>query len=55
MSEFVYDLHHPNREFLNRNRPPLMARNPEVFWKTVSLILAVIIIFLLSYNPAVNA
>ena len=55
LSEFVYDLHHPNREFLNRNRPPLMARNPEVFWKTVSLILAVIIIFLLSYNPAVNA
>jgi len=41
LSEFVYDLHHPNREFLNKTRPPLMARNPILFWKTVSLILAV--------------
>ena len=41
LSEFVFDLHHPNREFLRRTQPPLMERNPVGFWKTVSLILAV--------------
>lgn len=40
LSEFVYDLHHPNREFLNKTRPPLMERSPVFFWKTVSAILA---------------
>jgi serine/threonine protein phosphatase PrpC len=41
LSEFVYDLHHPNREFLNKTRPPLMERHPVGFWKGVALILAV--------------
>lgn len=41
LSEFVYDLHHPNREFLRKNRPPLMERNPVTFWKTASFLLAV--------------
>ncbi len=40
LSEFVYDLHHPSREFLNKTRPPLIKRNPLAFWKTVSLALA---------------
>jgi serine/threonine protein phosphatase PrpC len=41
LSEFVYDLHHPNREFLNKTRPPLIERHPVGFWKGVALILAV--------------
>jgi serine/threonine protein phosphatase PrpC len=48
LTEFVYDLHQPNRKFLNKTRPPLMERNPVVFWKSVSFILAVIIVILLS-------
>ena len=44
LSEFVYDLHHPNREFLRKTRPPLMERNPVVFWKTVSFFLAVALV-----------
>lgn len=40
LSEFDYDLHHPNREFLKKTRPPLLERNPVKFWKSVSLILA---------------
>jgi serine/threonine protein kinase len=44
LSEFVYDLHHPNREFLRKTRPPLMERNPVLFWKTVSFLLAVALI-----------
>ena len=26
LSEFVYDLHHPNGEFLKKTRPPLIER-----------------------------
>jgi serine/threonine protein phosphatase PrpC len=39
LSEFVYDLHHPNNEFLNKTKPPLIERNPVIFWKSVSLAL----------------
>lgn len=41
LSEFVYDLHHPNREFLKRARPPLAQRNPVLFWQAISVLLAV--------------
>lgn len=47
LSEFIHDLRHPNPAFLNKTRPPLMARNPVVFWKGVSLSLALIIVALL--------
>ena len=48
ISEFVFDLRHPNREFLNKTRPPLIERNPALFWKSISLILSVIIVVLLA-------
>lgn len=44
LSEFVFDLHHPNREFLNKTKPPLMERNPVIFWKSVSLLLLLALI-----------
>lgn len=47
LSEFVYDLRHPNSMFLGRKQPPLLERNPAVFWRSVSFIFAVIIILLL--------
>ena len=47
LSEFLFDLRHPNKEFLNKSRPPLMERSPVLFWKSVSFILAVIIAILL--------
>ena len=47
LSEFLYDLRHPNQEYLNKTRPPLMDRNPVFFWKSVSFILTVIIVILL--------
>lgn len=37
LSEFVYDLRHPNRDYLAANARPLMERNPVLFWKCVSL------------------
>lgn len=48
LSEFIYDLRHPNPKFLNKSRPPLLERNPVLFWKVISLILTVVIIILLN-------
>jgi len=47
ISEFLYDLRHPNKVFHNETRPPLLERDPVVFWKGVSFILLVINIALL--------
>jgi len=46
LSEFLFDLRHPNKEFISKTRPPLLDRNPALFWKSVAGILAVIIAFL---------
>ena len=48
LSEFIFDLRQPNKVFLNKTRPPLMERNPVLFWKSTSLILAAIVLYLLS-------
>ncbi|MES2818768.1 MAG: bifunctional protein-serine/threonine kinase/phosphatase [Pseudomonadota bacterium] len=47
LSEFVFDLRQPNREFLSKTRPPLLERNPLLFWKSLCLILALVIVVLL--------
>ena len=47
LSEFIYDLRQPNKEFLSKARPPLLERDPALFWKGVSFILAMIVIGLL--------
>ena len=44
LSEFLFDLHHPNRDFLRKTRPPLIERSPVRFWKGVSLALLMIVI-----------
>jgi serine/threonine protein phosphatase PrpC len=54
ISEFIYDLRRPNKTFLNKTRPPLMERSPVLFWKSLSLILFIIIIFLLSTHPEIS-
>lgn len=47
ISEFIFNLRQPNNAFLNKNRPPLIERNPVGFWQSVSLVLSIIIILLL--------
>jgi len=47
LSEFIFDLRHPNKIFLHKKRAPLMERNPTRFWRSVSFILAVIIVIML--------
>ena len=47
LSEFIYDLHHPNKKYLNKKRAPIIEKNPVVFWQGVSFVLSIIIIYLL--------
>ena len=46
LSEFVHDLRHPSQAFLSRTRPPLIERHPVRFWKTVSAVLAAVVVVL---------
>jgi len=47
LSEFVFELRQPNQAFLNKARPPIMERNPVLFWKGTSLLLAVAVVVLM--------
>ncbi|MBQ0719358.1 MAG: bifunctional protein-serine/threonine kinase/phosphatase [Gammaproteobacteria bacterium] len=47
LSEFIFDLRQPNKEFMNRTRPPFLEREPLVFWQSVSFILALAVVALL--------
>ena len=52
LSEFVFDLHYPNKAFLSKPRPPLMERNPVLFWKGVSFVLALMLVMALCVRSA---
>jgi serine/threonine protein phosphatase PrpC len=49
MSEFIHDLREPNKALLNEKSPPLLERNPLLFWKCVCLVL-IVVIGVLSYT-----
>jgi serine/threonine protein phosphatase PrpC/predicted Ser/Thr protein kinase len=48
LSEFVFDLRHPNPAFANGSRSPLLQREPVLFWQSVSAILAAVVLVLLA-------
>lgn len=41
LSEFVYDLRHPNKYFMKPSSQPLLERNPLLFWQALSSVLVV--------------
>ncbi len=45
VSEFIHELKQPNPRFLSKSRPPLIERNPVLFWQGVSFILICIVIY----------
>lgn len=45
LSEFIYDLRHPNQAFLSQDRPPLLERNPVAFWQGLSLLLFCVVVY----------
>jgi serine/threonine protein kinase len=42
LSEFMFDLRHPNKKFLETSSRPLIERDPLRFWKGLSAILFVL-------------
>jgi serine/threonine protein kinase len=48
LSEFVYDLRHPNDALLNSKPPPLMERNPLVVWQIICVVLIIVVAVLLA-------
>ena len=47
LSEFVFDLRHPNKTLLGSASAPLIERNPLLFWKVLCLILLLVVLLLL--------
>jgi serine/threonine protein phosphatase PrpC len=54
LSEFIYDLRHPNPKFLSSSAPPLIERNPLLFWKMTTVILALVIVVLLAMQHSAH-
>jgi serine/threonine protein phosphatase PrpC/ribosomal protein L39E len=52
LSEFVFDLRHPNQNYLNS--PPLIERNPLLFWQSLSFLLACAVLVLLVLHHGVR-
>jgi serine/threonine protein phosphatase PrpC len=48
LSEFTFDLRHPNAKYLNPAATPLIERNPSLFWKCATAILACMVVVLLA-------
>ncbi len=44
LSEFIHDLRQPNKVFLAKTKPPLIQRDPVMFWQGVSFVLFLILI-----------
>ena len=49
LSEFIYDLSHPNPKLMDPTPRPLLERNPVAFWKGVSVFLFLINLVILYY------
>ena len=52
LSEFLFDLRHPNAAYLGTPVTPLIERDPLLFWKATSTILALIIVAMLAARHA---
>ncbi|WP_027580352.1 bifunctional protein-serine/threonine kinase/phosphatase [Bradyrhizobium sp. Ai1a-2] len=49
LSEFLFDLRNPNAKYLTTSSTPLIERNPLLFWKCTTLVLALTLVLLLAY------
>ena len=49
LAEFVYDLRHPNQQYLKHTRPPLVQRNPVAFWQALAA-LELLLLLVLCYQ-----
>ncbi|MGH8582242.1 MAG: protein kinase domain-containing protein [Gammaproteobacteria bacterium] len=47
LSEFIYDLRHPNADRVSQVPRPLIERNPLAFWRGLAIMLSLVIMYLL--------
>ena len=47
LSEFIFDLRHPNKNYLESSPTPLLERDPLLFWKCLSAVLFTIVMIVL--------
>jgi serine/threonine protein phosphatase PrpC len=50
LSEYLFDLRHPKANYLGPSVTPLLERNPLLFWKCTTAMLACIVVALLAYQ-----
>ena len=48
LSEFLFDLRQPNANYVKSAAAPLIERNPLLFWKSTTIVLALAVIVLLA-------
>lgn len=48
LSEFVFDLRHPKKEFLDTSQAPLIERRPLLFWQGLCFLLVCVVLLLLA-------
>lgn len=44
VSEFIYDLKHPNNKYLAKRKPPLIETNPTLIWQLISAVLFIALV-----------
>jgi serine/threonine protein phosphatase PrpC len=54
LSEFMFDLRHPNANYLTTPSTPLIERNPLLFWKCTTVVLALLVVVLLAMQHGVR-
>jgi serine/threonine protein phosphatase PrpC/predicted Ser/Thr protein kinase len=54
LSEFLFDLRHPNAKYLSSSATPLIERNPLLFWKCTTIVLALAVIVLLAMQHGMH-
>jgi serine/threonine protein phosphatase PrpC/predicted Ser/Thr protein kinase len=54
LSEYTFDLRYPNAKYLSASPTPLMERNPLLFWKCTTAILACIVVVLLAIQRGMH-
>ncbi len=54
LSEFLFDLRHPNANYLSTSSTPLIERNPLLFWKCTAIVLVLAVIVLLAMQHGMH-
>ncbi len=55
ISEFIYDLRHPNKQFVRTQQTPLIERHPVRFWQALCVLLLILLLWVGKDHPALNS